>query len=64
LGCINETQLSREALQRENIPFDWCINVYEDKEGFREVTQPFYNTMLPQWWCVSDGLMGYVKGFI
>jgi dethiobiotin synthetase len=64
LGCINETLLSIEALQRENIPFDWCVNVYEDKESFREVTQPFYDAVFPQWWSVKEGIEIYTKASV
>ncbi|WP_281951375.1 dethiobiotin synthase [Nitrosophilus kaiyonis] len=42
LGCINDTLLSIEALKRRDINFEWCVNLYEDKDSFYEVTFPFY----------------------
>ncbi len=42
LGSINDTLLSMEALRRRGIEFEWCVNLYEDKESFFEITYPFY----------------------
>ena len=42
LGSINDTLLSIEALKNRNINFEWCVNLYEDKDSFFEVTYPFY----------------------
>ena len=42
LGSINDTLLSQEALNNRNIDFDWYINLFEDKNSFKEVTLPFY----------------------
>ena len=42
LGCINDTLLSQEALERRGIAYDWYINLHEDKDSFFEVTYPFY----------------------
>ncbi len=42
LGSINDTLLSIEVLKNRNINFEWCVNLYEDKESFFEVTYPFY----------------------
>lgn len=41
LGCINDTLLSIEALQKRCIDFTWYINLHEDKESFDEVSRPF-----------------------
>ncbi|MGB6327633.1 MAG: dethiobiotin synthase [Halarcobacter sp.] len=41
LGCINDTLLSQEALKARDIPFDWYINLYEDKDSFEKVSKPF-----------------------
>jgi len=54
LGCINDTLLSQEALKSRNIDFDWCVNLYEDKESFKEVTQPYYDAVFDGWWEVGD----------
>ncbi len=43
LGCINDTLLSIQALKDKNLDFEWCVNLYEDKESFYEITYPFYN---------------------
>jgi dethiobiotin synthetase len=44
------------ALRTFSIDFDWCVNLYEDKENFAEVTQPYYDAVFPQWWSVESGL--------
>ena len=56
LGCINDTLLSIEALTSRNIPFDWTVNLFEDRVEFKEVTQPFYDEIFPEWWRLDDGL--------
>ncbi|CAA6809641.1 MAG: Dethiobiotin synthetase (EC [uncultured Sulfurovum sp.] len=56
LGCINDTLLSIEALKNANISFDWCVNVFEDKDKFEEVTQPYYNAVFDKWWKLNEGL--------
>lgn len=60
LGCINDTLLSIEALKNRKIPFDWCVNLYEDREKFEEVTQPFYDETFPKWWSVNEGLERFI----
>lgn len=42
LGCINDTLLSIEVLKAKEISFEWYINLYKDKDSFKEVTLPFY----------------------
>ena len=42
LGCINDTLLSIEALKKRDLRYEWCINLYEDKDSFFNVTYPFY----------------------
>ena len=61
LGCINDTVLSILALNTFDIDFDWCVNLYKDKESFSEVTQPYYDVVFPQWWSVEGGLDTYLK---
>lgn len=61
LGCINDTLLCLEALSSHCIDFDWCVNLYEDHETFPHVSQPYYDTMHPQWWDVKSGLDLYIK---
>ena len=63
LGCINDTVLSILALKTFDIDFDWCVNLYEDKEGFSEVTQPYYDVVFPQWWSVEGGLKKYIHSY-
>lgn len=55
LGCINDTLLSIEALKSRGIDFNWCVNMYEDKEDFEKVTQPYYDAVFDGWWRVEDG---------
>lgn len=59
LGCINDTLLSIEALESRKIDFDWCVNLFEDRENFKEVTQPFYDERFPKWWSVEKGLKNF-----
>jgi dethiobiotin synthetase len=61
LGCINDTLLSIEALNSRDIEFDWCVNVYEDKEDFKKVTQPYYDTMFKNWWNLHNKLYSFVE---
>ena len=49
LGCINETLLSIEALEKRAISFEWCVNLYKDKESFDSVTKPFYDSYFQNW---------------
>jgi len=42
LGSINESILSRKALESKNIDYHWCINLYEDKDSFYEISYPYY----------------------
>jgi len=63
LGCINDTVLSILALKTFDIDFDWCVNIYEDKESFAEVTQPYYDEVFPEWWSVGEGLNKYSNSF-
>ena len=55
LGCINDTLLSIEALKSREIEFDWCVNLYSDREDFDRVIKPFYDEVFEDWWCVDDG---------
>ena len=63
LGCINDTLLSQEALKSHNIEFDWCVNLYEDKESFSEVTKPFYDEIFPEWWSVREGIQSFIRSY-
>ena len=63
LGCINDTLLSQEALKSRNIEFDWCVNLYEDKESFSEVTKPFYDEMFEGWWSLREGIQRFVSTY-
>jgi dethiobiotin synthetase len=63
LGCINDTLLSMEALNSRDMAFDWCVNLFEDKESFPEVTQPFYDAVFPEWWSVEAGLKKFISTY-
>ncbi len=63
LGCINDTLLSMMALRSFDIGFDWCVNLYEDKEDFAKVTQPYYDAVFPEWWSVEEGLEDFAASF-
>jgi len=61
LGCINDTLLSILALKTFDIDFDWCVNLYEDREDFAKVTQPYYDEVFPEWWSVENGLDNFTS---
>ena len=61
LGCINDTLLSIELLKNKNISFEWCVNLHEDREDFKKVTEPFYNEVFPNWWAIQNTLPSFVK---
>ena len=63
LGCINDTLLSIMALKTFDIDFEWCVNLYEDREDFRSVTQPYYDTVFPDWWSVQDGMESFIPKY-
>ena len=63
LGCINDTLLSMEALSSRDMPFEWCVNLFEDKESFSEVTQPFYDAVFPEWWSVEAGIKRFISTY-
>ena len=63
LGCINDTLLSMEALRSRDIAFEWCVNLYEDKESFSEVTQPFYDAVFSDWWSIEKGIKKFISTY-
>ena len=60
LGCINDTLLSMMALRSFDIPFDWCVNIYEEREDFEKVTQPYYDAVFPEWWDTDNSVSHYI----
>ncbi len=63
LGCINDTLLSMEALRSQALEFDWCVNIFEDRESFGDVTQPFYDAVFPDWWSLEEGLQRFISTY-
>jgi dethiobiotin synthetase len=61
LGCINDTLLAMEALKRREIEYDWCVNLYKDKEHFDTITKPYYDALFPLWWSLQEGLVSYAN---
>jgi len=61
LGCINDTMLSIEALERRGIDFDWCVNLHRDRDEFMRVTAPFYNSHFNSWWFLDEGLDRFIE---
>ena len=61
LGCINDTLLSIEALKSREIDFDWCVNLYEDRDDFEKVTQPYYDAVFDEWWSIKSGLVKFIR---
>jgi dethiobiotin synthetase len=63
LGCINDTLLSIEVLKSYDISFDWCVNVFEDRDKFSEVTKPYYDAIFDGWWSLKKGLDIFCKAY-
>jgi len=63
LGCINDTLLSIEMLKQKDINFDWCVNMFEDKNEFEQITKPFYDDFFPKWWVLQENLQNYIKKY-
>lgn len=63
LGCINDTLLSIEMLKNRDINFDWCVNMFHDKNEFKQTTKPFYDEIFPKWWILQENLENYIKNF-
>lgn len=42
LGCINDTLLNLRLLDSLHVKYEWCVNLKENEEHFKEVTLPFY----------------------
>ncbi len=61
LGCINDTLLSIDALKSREIDFDWCVNLYQDREEFNVVTKPFYDAYFDTWWSLDRSLDSFIK---
>lgn len=64
LGCINDTLLSIEKLKSTNLNFDWCVNLYQDKDSFDEVTKPFYDVHFKNWWTFDHNGINFIKKLI
>ena len=63
LGCINETLCSLKLLKSSGLEYDWCVNIYRDRESFATVTKPFYDEMIPKWWSVQNSLKSFIARF-
>jgi len=63
LGCINDTLLSIEMLKQKEINFDWCVNMFENKNEFEQTTKPFYDKIFPKWWILQENLQNYIKKY-
>ena len=64
LGCINETLCSLSLLESSELEYDWCVNIYKDRDSFAVVTKPFYDVAMPNWWSVEEGLDSFVKSIL
>jgi dethiobiotin synthetase len=63
LGSINDTLLSIEALKNKNIDFNWCVNLYEDKDDFDKITKPFYDEYFKKFYILQDNLLELLKDY-
>jgi len=37
------------------------VNLYEDRDNFEEVTQPYYDAVFEGWWSVEGELDKYIS---
>jgi len=58
LGCINESLLNINALEHAGIDYNWCVNLYKDKESFKKITKPFYDSYFNNWQTLDEFLKG------
>jgi len=58
LGCINESMFSIKALEKAEIDYEWCVNLYRDKDSFNRVTKPFYDSYFNNWQTLDEFLKG------
>lgn len=42
LGCINDTLLSLNLLEKNSKKLLWCVNLHQNLEKFRKISLPFY----------------------
>jgi dethiobiotin synthetase len=59
LGCINETLLSIKALENRDIEYNWCVNLYKDKESFAKTTKPFYDEYFKEWQTLQEYICNF-----
>jgi dethiobiotin synthetase len=64
LGGINDTLLSVMALESFDVDYDWCVNLYEDREDFEKVSQPYYDAVFPEWWSLQKGLEKFTASLV
>ncbi len=55
LGCINDTLLSLELLNKYNINTTWCVNV-KRRETFSKITLPFYEEYFEKVYTLQEHL--------
>ncbi len=65
LGCINDTRLSLEALERRNLPHEWVLNCRRDDTGFDVTSRPWFDSVFGKWYrldrdieALCDALLG------
>ena len=61
LGGINECLLSLEKLGKDAL---WTVNLYEDKESFKEVSKPFYDIYFKKYYILQNDINKLSKKII
>ena len=56
LGSINDTLLNIEVLGQKKIPLTWAVNLYEDKNSFPKITEPFYKDYFKKYYTLQDDI--------
>lgn len=61
LGCINDTLLSLQALERKNINFEWALNCRDDDKSFQTVSKPYFDDVFEKLFSINDDLNELAK---
>jgi dethiobiotin synthetase len=56
LGCINDTRLSLEALERRGLTSEWVLNCRQSDEDFPVTSQPWFDAVYPKWYRLDRDL--------
>ena len=50
---------SIKALENRDIEYNWCVNLYNDKESFAKTTKPFYDEYFKEWQTLQEYICNF-----